>query len=77
LKTSPTDLTRLAEKAGGVFPRARVETLLMHGRPALAAHGSSEMPVWGPIFKGLEPKDALVDIRIANVVAYVEALQAK
>jgi mono/diheme cytochrome c family protein len=42
----------------------------------LAAHGSDEMPVWGPIFRGLDPSDTRVKQRIENVVAFIESLQA-
>jgi mono/diheme cytochrome c family protein len=76
LKSRPVDLTALARQNGGVFPRDRVVAALTGiGRP-LMAHGSSQMPVWGPIFRGLDPSDARVLQRIDNVVAYVETLQA-
>ena len=35
------------------------------------------MPVWGPIFRALDPKDSLAAIRIANLVTYVESIQVK
>jgi hypothetical protein len=35
------------------------------------------MPVWGPIFRALDPNDATVAVRIANLVAFVESIQAK
>jgi hypothetical protein len=36
------------------------------------------MPVWGPLFQSLDKyHDAIVQQRIANVVKYVESLQAK
>jgi len=41
------------------------------------AHGSADMPVWGPVFRGLDPSDALVKVRIANVVTYIESIQVK
>jgi mono/diheme cytochrome c family protein len=44
------------------------------GREA-AAHGSTDMPVWGPVFRALDPSEPRVKQRIENVVAYVEALQ--
>ncbi len=45
LKTPPQDLTRLARRYGGQFPRAVViETIA--GERNLAAHGTREMPVW-------------------------------
>ena len=50
LKTAPADLTELAKKNGGKFPRAKVlETI--DGRTAIAAHGARKMPVWGLILE--------------------------
>jgi mono/diheme cytochrome c family protein len=78
LKVPPPDLTRLARSNVGAFPRERVEMFVMHGRDALApAHGTAEMPVWGPVFLGLDRSDTRVKIRIANVVDYVGSLQVK
>jgi mono/diheme cytochrome c family protein len=78
LKRPPPDLTRLALLNGGSFPRQRVETYVTNdGDTITPAHGSSEMPVWGPVFRGLDPSDTLVRVRIANVVGYVESIQAK
>jgi hypothetical protein len=63
---------------GGEFPRQRVEAYVANdGSVRAPSHGSLEMPVWGPIFRGLEPSDALTEVRIANVVRYIESIQAK
>jgi mono/diheme cytochrome c family protein len=73
----PTDLTRLAADNGRVFPRDRITGVLSgRGRP-VPAHGSSEMPVWGPIFRGLDARAGYDEIRIANLVAYLESIQVK
>ena len=78
LKAPPPDLTLLARRNGGTFPRQRVGQRVTNGADVLTpAHGSSEMPVWGPVFRGLDPSDTLMKIRIANVVEYVESMQAK
>jgi mono/diheme cytochrome c family protein len=77
LKTAPPDLTRLTIRNSGTFPRGRVENFVANGSPDVPAHGSREMPVWGPTFLALEPSDTLVKIRIANVVDYVESIQAR
>jgi len=78
LKVRPPDLTTMARRNRGVFPRPRVEALVTNGGSAPpSAHGSSDMPVWGPIFRGLDPNDTRVKIRIANLVAYIESIQAK
>ena len=62
LKTRPANLTMLARRAGGTFPARRVEAFITNGGTKLAAHGSSEMPVWGPTFLALEPSDTLVKL---------------
>ena len=78
LKNPPPDLTRLARQYQGRFPRERVEAYVAHDEAVVApGHGSREMPVWGPIFHGLEPSDELTAVRIANVVRYVESIQEK
>jgi len=38
-------------------------------------HGSGDMPVWGRTLRGLESSDARINVRLANLVAYVESLQ--
>ena len=78
LKVPPPDLTRLARGNGGAFPRRQVEMFVTHGVPMLVpAHGTSDMPVWGPVFRGLDPSDTSVKVRIANVVDYIASMQAK
>ena len=49
LKTPPPDLTMLARNNNGVFP-ANVIYETIHGSKTIAAHGTSEMPVWGERF---------------------------
>ena len=77
LKRQPPDLTTIAERNSGHFPTGRLEQYVAGENEPPAAHGSREMPVWGPIFRSLEPRDRLTRIRIANVVAFVESLQSK
>jgi mono/diheme cytochrome c family protein len=78
LKVAPPDLTRLARRNGGAFPRERVEAFVTNGGNVLTpTHGSSDMPVWGPVFRGLDPSDTFVKVRIANLVEYLESIQAK
>jgi hypothetical protein len=33
------------------------------------------MPVWGTIFRALDPGDTMVDVRVENLVRYIEGLQ--
>jgi mono/diheme cytochrome c family protein len=78
LKVRPADLTTIAKRNGGTFPKSRVEAFVTVGEVrATPAHGSAEMPVWGPIFRALDPNDTANKIRLANIVGYVESLQVK
>jgi mono/diheme cytochrome c family protein len=40
----------------------------------LAAHGTTEMPVWGPLFRAFE-SDLRVRERVANLLTHMEGLQ--
>jgi mono/diheme cytochrome c family protein len=71
------DLTTLAANNGGVFPSERVRDIIVHGAGPGESHGRRDMPVWGTIFRALEPSDALVDIRVDNLVRYIESLQTR
>ena len=42
-----------------------------------SAHLSDDMPIWGPIFHGLDPDDRVNRIRVANIVDYIESFQMK
>lgn len=75
LKTPPPDLTALTKRHGGTFPRAGVIAFVTGVSNKLPTHGPSDMPVWGPIFRALDPSDARVKIRIENIVNYIESIQ--
>lgn len=47
------DLTLIARRAGGSYPRERIVRII-DGRHILGAHGSRTMPVWGEDFGRLE-----------------------
>jgi mono/diheme cytochrome c family protein len=77
MKMSPTDLTQLARKHDGKYPANSVASVLKFGNGP-GAHGSADMPVWGPLLQSLDKyHDATVQQRIANIVSYIETLQAK
>ncbi len=78
LKVAPADLATLADRHGGTFPAAYVEQIIVSGGTiASRAHGSTDMPVWGPIFVGLENDNARVKVRVSNLVAHLETLQTR
>lgn len=77
LKTPPSDLTTLAKKHGGKFPYEYVSEIVRQGKP-VPAHGSADMPIWGPIF-GVRDNgnEAAVRQRIKNLCDYLATLQEK
>jgi mono/diheme cytochrome c family protein len=75
LKVAPADLTTIARRNNGVFPSARIAAFLTDGDARTEAHGTREMPIWGPIFMALDPSDTLTRVRINNVVSHVQTLQ--
>jgi mono/diheme cytochrome c family protein len=77
MKTAPADLTLLAQKNGGKYPAAHVAAVIK-GQALTPSHGSQDMPVWGPLFSSIsQGHESQVQQRIANLVAYVDSLQAK
>ena len=77
LRVTPPDLTMIAARNRGMFPRTRVEAFVTGAQEVPAAHGSKEMPVWGPVFSGLDPNDKANRVRITNIVDYIASIQAK
>jgi mono/diheme cytochrome c family protein len=78
LKSAAPDLTTIAKRMGGAFPAERVMAIVTHGEAlASPAHGSSDMPVWGPLFRALDPNEPRARARISAIVGYVESLQGR
>jgi mono/diheme cytochrome c family protein len=75
LRTRPSDLTLLAQRSGGTYPADRVHAFVTGTGRVLPAHGTTEMPVWGRMFRTFE-SDARTRERIANLVKYIESIQA-
>ena len=77
LKSPPADLTLLTKLNHGKFPDTHIVAVLEIGADT-PAHGSAEMPVWGPILGKMNvsnPQDRL--LRISNLSRYLESIQAK
>ena len=77
LRTRPADLTTLAERNGGQFPRDRVRAYVIGAGRPIAAHGAGDMPVWGPAFKALDASDTRAQVRIDGIVNHIESLQTR
>ena len=82
LKDPVPDLTGLAARNDGTFPRKAVENSVA-GESRAVAHGTVEMPIWGQVFEGERPdwkqfrREALARHRVYNLTAYLETIQAE
>jgi mono/diheme cytochrome c family protein len=76
LKTPPGDLTKITRE-GGKFPHARISMVIAGevGQTEIAAHGTREMPVWGPIFRAIRPDKSTARLDVYALTRYIESLQ--
>jgi mono/diheme cytochrome c family protein len=77
LKTQPNDLTALSRANHGKFPSVHIIAVLQNGSE-IPAHGSVEMPVWGPILGKMDqtnPQDRM--LRVSNLIRFLDNMQAK
>ncbi len=76
VKVPPADLTSIAARNGGKFPRMRMERIIL-GEAGVPEHGTREMPLWGPIFSQVTSDQDLGRIRVDNLARYIEGMQKK
>jgi mono/diheme cytochrome c family protein len=78
LKVEVPDLTLIARRAKGFYPRANIEKII-DGRYLVGAHGTRTMPVWGEDFSRLEignpEAESSTRIIILRLADYVWLLQ--
>jgi mono/diheme cytochrome c family protein len=78
LKGEVPDLTGLSQRNGGAYPAVHVRNTVLFGTDTLLpAHGSKEMPIWGPIFHEIEFDRDLGHVRLENITRYLESIQRK
>jgi mono/diheme cytochrome c family protein len=76
LKVPTPDLTTLSQRNQGKFPEMRVFQVIRG--TDMPAHGSKDMPVWGPVFLTMsERHSSEVQLRVANLTKYLESIQVK
>ncbi len=78
MRTRPADLTEIAKRNMGVFPRDQVFRMI-DGRQPVKGHGGADMPVWGDVFARSSQvrNEAVITARIDALVRYLEGLQAR
>ena len=76
----PTDLTQLAKENGDSFPFDQVVDAI-DGTASVRAHGVSEMPVWGEVFRARStwPVERHIDARgkIVLITEHLRSIQAR
>ena len=77
LKAMPANLTVLAKNNKGQFPAERVRKMISGDDEPVASHGTRVMPVWGPIFREIVSDQVPADVRLTNLVKYLESIQQK
>lgn len=75
LKATVPDLTMITRNNGGDFPVDRIRRIIT-GDHVIASHGSREMPIWGPIFHQIEADIDRGNVRLDNLIKYLESIQA-
>jgi mono/diheme cytochrome c family protein len=75
LAKAPADLTRISARNSGKFPDVRVARFI-EGLDEVPAHGSRDMPIWGPLFRSFNVTDqSQVKVRVSTLVDYLKTLQ--
>jgi hypothetical protein len=67
----------MQKRRGGKFVVSDLEKFILGESEAKAAHGSADMPVWGPVFRRVENDQDLGLVRVRRVVEYLKTLQGK
>jgi len=76
-KVQPPDLTALSQLNHGKFPNVRVVQAI-RGDRIPSAHGSTDMPVWGPAFLALTGVNQVeAEKRIRDLTEYLKSVQSK
>jgi mono/diheme cytochrome c family protein len=79
----PADLTRIAERNGGTFPRQRIYDVIDGGKRMPGHYNfNSPMPLWGLSFQVegkqyTQESEAVVRRRINGLLDYLESIQEK
>lgn len=75
LKEKVPDLTTLAFRRGGKYPATDLEKMILGEGDPRTAHGSREMPVWGPLFRQVENDQEMGLVRARRLVEYIGTWQ--
>lgn len=74
LKVAVPDLTLTTARRAGKFDAVAVERFIAGVDKVPAAHGSSDMPMWGAMFRS-DGSDSTATLRLQNLVKYLQTIQ--
>ena len=74
LKSNPTDLTQITRRNGTKFPDLKMRAIL-EGSETIGAHGTSDMPIWGDVFKSISANQTFGQMRVDALVKYLQSIQ--
>ena len=74
LKEWPSDLTLISRHNQGKFPVLAMRSVIL-GQSPVPAHGSTEMPIWGNLFRSISTSQVYVEMRVQALLAYLEKIQ--
>jgi mono/diheme cytochrome c family protein len=75
LKVPVPDLTTMAKRYGK-YDEVAVQNHIRGASKVPAAHGSTEMPIWGPLFRS-QGGDETAFLRVRNLTTYLGSVQVK
>ena len=75
LKVPVPDLTTMAKRYGK-YDELAVQNQIRGASKLPAAHGSTEMPIWGPLFRS-QGGDETALLRVRNLTTYLGSVQVK
>ena len=78
LTVAPSDLTTIAARRNGGFPRDDIRDII-DGRKDIKGHGTRDMPIWGATFMKSEDlaSEEEVDATITRLIDYLEGIQVE
>lgn len=77
LRSQPTNLTGLSKANKGKFPDTHIVSVLKFGAD-MPAHGSAQMPVWGPILGRMNQLNFQEkELRVSNLSRYLKTIQVQ
>jgi mono/diheme cytochrome c family protein len=77
MKAKVPDLTILAQKTGGKLNKLAMQDTIVGTKKQTPAHGSVDMPIWGPVFRSMNADPNIAKLRVQNLVDYIESIQVK